>query len=245
METVIEHFASQRVIPIANFDDPEKAVPLAKALLAGGCRVVEISFRSPLAAPVSIASITAEIPGMFVGAGSLLSTEDVSTAAAAGASFGLAPGFDPNVVKAAADAGFPFVPGALTPSNMTQALSYGCTVQEFFPADPVGPVLLTAALAAFTHKHELKIIAEGGITPETAPAWLAVPQVIAVAVSWVCPKEMIDAEDWAGISLRAQKMLATAGGVPVVAEQPPPLLPPDAVLPEEEEEEGAEEDETL
>lgn len=209
METVIEHLSGLRIIPIAIFDDPKKAVPLARALLAGGCDVIEVSFRSP-SAPASVADLAAEVPEMVVGAGSLLSADDVSAATSAGASFGIAPGFDPAVVKAANEAGFPFIPGFLTPSNVTQALSFGCEVQKFFPAEPIGPAFLTASLAAFNHKHNLKIIAAGGITPENIGRWIAVPQVIACGASWICPKELIEAENWDAITQRVQQILAAA-----------------------------------
>lgn len=209
MEAVIEHLSARKIIPIAIFDDPNKAVPLSHALLAGGCDVVEVSFRSPSAA-ASIAEIVADVPEMFVGAGSLLSVDDVSEAVSSGASFGIAPGFDPSVVKAAAEAGFPFVPGVFTPSNVSQALSFGCTVQKFFPAESVGPAFLSASLAAFSHKHDLKVIAAGGIGPENITRWLVLPQVVACGASWVCPKEMIEAEDWAGITARVQQLCAIA-----------------------------------
>lgn len=221
METVIEHLSSNRIIPIAIFDDSAKAVPLARALLEGGSDVVEISFRSA-SAPASIATLAAEVPEMFVGAGSLLSVDEISTAASAGASFGIAPGFDPAVVKAAAGAGFPFIPGFLTPSNVSQALSFNSYVQKFFPAEPLGPGVLTATLAAFNHKHDLKVIAAGGITPETVGRWIVVPQVIACASSWICPKEMIESEDWNGIiervrAVRAAIDAATAATPPAAA----------------------------
>jgi len=218
METVIEHLSANQIVPIAIFEDPAKAVPLAHALLAGGSDVVEISFRSETAA-ASIAALAAEVPEMFVGGGSLLSLDDVSAATSAGASFGIAPGFDPAVVKAAASAGFPFIPGFLTPSNVSQALSFDCYVQKFFPAEPLGPAGLIATLAAFSHKHDLKVIAAGGITPETVGRWVCVPQVIACASSWICPKEMIEAEDWAGITERVlaiRSAIEAAKTAPVV-----------------------------
>jgi len=211
MEAVIEHLSARKIIPIAIFDDPEKAVPLSRALLAGGCDIVEISFRSPSAA-ASIANIVADVPEMVVGAGSILSVEDVSLAASAGAGFGISPGFDPAVVKAATEAGFPFIPGVLTPSNVTQALSFGCDVQKFFPAEPMGAAFLSSALAAFTHKPELKIVAAGGVTPENIASWLSVRQVIACASSWVCPREMVEAEDWGGITARVQHLVSNAHG---------------------------------
>ncbi|MBQ8723044.1 MAG: bifunctional 4-hydroxy-2-oxoglutarate aldolase/2-dehydro-3-deoxy-phosphogluconate aldolase, partial [Opitutales bacterium] len=100
--------------------------------------------------------------------------------------------------------------GFFTPSNVTQALSFGCEVQKFFPAESMGPAFLSASLAAFNHKHNLKVIAAGGITPENIARWLVVPQVVACGASWVCPKEMIEAEDWAGITARVQQLLAIA-----------------------------------
>lgn len=209
MESVIEHLAHLRIVPIAIFDDPAKAVPLARALLAGGCDTVEVSFRSPTAA-ASIADIVAEVPEMFVGAGSLLSVDDVSVAVSAGASFGIAPGFEPSVVKAASEAGLPFVPGFLTPSNVIQAFAYGCDVQEFFPAQGAGTPVLKALMAAFTHKPNFKVLASGGITPDNVRHWLAIPQLLACTTAWACPTEMIEAEDWAGITARTQELLAVA-----------------------------------
>lgn len=216
METVIEHLSELRIIPIAVIDDPAKAVPLAKALLAGGCDIIEVSFQSD-AAPTAIVNIATEVPEMCVGAGVLLSADEVSTATSAGASFGISPGFDPAVVKAAAEAGFPFISGFLTPSNVAQALSFGCEVQKFYPAEPIGPAVLQASLSTFSHKHNFKVVAAGGITPENIGRWLAVPQVLACGASWICPREMIEAEDWAGITARVRQMLAAAHQV-----SPPP-----------------------
>lgn len=209
METVIEHLSAMRVVPVAIIDDSEKAAPLARALLAGGCDVMEVSFRSPAAA-AAIDDIVAEVPEMFVGVGSLLSVDDVSVATSSGATFGLAPGFESTVVKSAADAGFPFIPGFLTPSNVIQSLAFGCEVQKFFPAAPMGVEFLKASLATFSHKTNLRVIAAGGITPENVASWLAVPQVIACCSSWACPREMIAAEDWAGITARVQQLVAAA-----------------------------------
>ena len=106
-----------------------------------------------------------------------------------------------------------FMPPRIRPlvfENVTQALSFGCEVQKFFPAEPIGPAVLTASLAAFSHKHNLKVIAAGGITPENIGRWLAVPHVIACGASWICPQEMIEAEDWNGIADRVRQMHAAA-----------------------------------
>lgn len=210
METIIGHFSNLRVIPFATIRDPEKAVPLAQALLAGGSDVVSVSFQSPNAAE-SIQAIASTMPEMFVGAGSVTGVDEVSEAHIAGARFALAPGFDPIVVAAAAAAGLPIIPGMMTPSNLSRSLLQGCHVQNFFPATVLGTEMLKAILAAFRHKG-VKIIATGGIDADNIADWLAIPDVIACGASWICPEELIAAEAWDEITLRMQETLARVHG---------------------------------
>lgn len=130
MKTLLEKLSAIRLVPVVVIHDADKAVPLAKALLDNGCACMEITFRTSAAAE-AIARISREVPGMLVGAGTLLTPEQAQAACRAGASFGVAPGFDPQVVKAAAGMDFLFVPGVSTASEMSQALSLGCLFQKF------------------------------------------------------------------------------------------------------------------
>lgn len=210
MEAIIEHFSKQRIIPFATIEDPEKAVPLAQALLAGGSDIVSISFQSPNAEE-SIQAIASAFPEMFVGAGAVAGVDEISAAHIAGARFALAPGFDPIVVDAAIAAGLPIIPGMMTPSNLSRALLQGCRVQNFFPATVLGPEMLKAILSAFRHKG-VKIIATGGIDADNIADWLAIPDVIACGASWICPEELIAAEAWDEITFRMQETLARIHG---------------------------------
>lgn len=206
MEDIIEHLATLRAIPVAVIADPEKAVPLAAALLAGGCHTVIVSFQAEGAAE-SIQAIATAFPEMCVGAGSVTSVEEVSSAHIAGAAFVTAPGFDPIVVDAANAAGLTILPGMMTPSNLSRALALGCKVQHFFPATLLGPDMLKAILAAFRHK-DVQIVASGGIDADNIATWLAVPGVIACCASWICPEELIEAEAWDEITARMQETFA-------------------------------------
>ncbi len=205
MEAVIEHISALHVIPFATVNDATKAIPLAQALKAGGCDVVSISFRSKCPAD-AIQAISTEMPEIFVGAGSVLSVEDVSAAHVAGARFAMAPGFDPLVVDAAAAAVLPFIPGILTPANLSRGLVRGCRVQAFFPAAPLGVAFLDSVLSAFRHTG-IKIVATGGINSDTIMDWLSIPDVVACGVSWICPEELIESENWAEITRRTIETL--------------------------------------
>ncbi|MBR5621784.1 MAG: bifunctional 4-hydroxy-2-oxoglutarate aldolase/2-dehydro-3-deoxy-phosphogluconate aldolase [Opitutales bacterium] len=206
MKSIIEHLSELRVIPFATIDDPEKAIPLAQALLAGGSDVVSVSFQSPTAAE-SIQQIATAFPEMWVGAGSVTGVDEISAAHIAGARFALAPGFDPIVVDAAFAAGLPVIPGMMTPSNLSRSLLQGCKIQNFFPATVLGPEMLKAILSAFRHKG-VKVVATGGIDADNIADWLAIPDVIACGASWICPEELIAAEAWDEITARMQETLA-------------------------------------
>lgn len=206
MKAIIEHLSELRVIPFATIDDPEKAIPLAQALLAGGSDVVSVSFQSPTAAE-SIQQIATAFPEMWVGAGSVTGVDEISAAHIAGARFALAPGFDPIVVDAAFAAGLPVIPGMMTPSNLSRSLLQGCKIQNFFPATVLGPEMLKAILSAFRHKG-VKVVATGGIDADNIADWLAIPDVIACGASWICPEELIAAEAWDEITARMQETLA-------------------------------------
>ncbi len=206
MNELIQAFSEVKLVPVVVLNDVEKAVPLALTLVSNGCNCIEITFRTDAAAE-SISQIAREVPEMRVGAGTLLTPDQVIRAKQAGATFGVAPGFDPVVVKAAQEQGLPFAPGVATASEICQALSMGCTFQKFFPAEPAGgPKLLKAILAAVRHTG-VRIMPTGGINASNISNWLAIPEVVACGGSWICESSLIDSENWEEIGKRTREAL--------------------------------------
>ena len=206
MNTLLEKLSAIRLVPVVVINDAEKAVPLARALMDNGCGCMEITFRTAAAAE-AIARISREVPDMLVGAGTLLTPEQVEQARHAGASFGVAPGFDPLVVKAASALGFPFVPGVSTASEMSQALSLGCLFQKFFPAEAAGGVkMLKSLLGAFRHTG-VRIMPTGGIHAGYIGSWLEIPEVAACGGSWICEPSLIQSSEWEEIGRRTREAL--------------------------------------
>ncbi|HZR95505.1 MAG TPA: bifunctional 4-hydroxy-2-oxoglutarate aldolase/2-dehydro-3-deoxy-phosphogluconate aldolase [Gaiellaceae bacterium] len=170
-----------RVVPVLTVSDADAAERACRALLAGGLTTVEITFRTAAAAD-AIRRASA-IEGLTVGAGTVLSEEQLGAAIEAGASFAVAPCTNPDVVAAARRAGIPFVPGAATPTEIDRARSLGCEVVKIFPAATVGgPAFLRAVSAVFP---DLKYIPTGGITAENVADYLAVPSVLACGGTWI------------------------------------------------------------
>jgi 2-dehydro-3-deoxyphosphogluconate aldolase/(4S)-4-hydroxy-2-oxoglutarate aldolase len=206
---VFDRIAAIGVVPVIAIESVEHALPLADALLEGGLTVAEITFRTEAAADV-IAKISAERQELLVGAGTILSAEQVQRAVAAGASFGLAPGFDPAVVDAAAQAGLPFAPGIMTPSDISLATARGCRLMKFFPATQAGgPAMLMNIAAPFAHLG-LRFIPTGGVSPETMGDWLKLPEIGAVGGTWIAKTADIAKRDWSGIAARARAAVAQA-----------------------------------
>jgi 2-dehydro-3-deoxyphosphogluconate aldolase / (4S)-4-hydroxy-2-oxoglutarate aldolase len=185
------------VIPVLTIERLEDAVPLAKALVAGGVRVLEVTLRTPVAIDAAKAIIT-EVPDAVVGIGTILNAEDLARAQALGAKFGISPGATPDLLKAAAASGLPFAPGIATASELMQALAYGFDLVKFFPAEQSGGIGALRALAG--PFPDARFCPTGGIGEANAAAWLAEPNVVAVGGSWLCPAANIRAGNWAGIS---------------------------------------------
>jgi 2-dehydro-3-deoxyphosphogluconate aldolase/(4S)-4-hydroxy-2-oxoglutarate aldolase len=193
-------------------DRAEDAEPLAAALLEGGLETLEITFRTP-AAPEAISRIRAAFGDrIHLGAGTLLTGEQVVQAVQAGASFGLAPGFNPNVVRAAHERGLGFIPGVMTPSEIERALELGCKVQKFFPADVAGGIKMLKTLSGPFGHTGVKFVPLGGVSAATLKEYLAAPGVAAVGGSWIADRSLIKAGDWAGITALAKKAVAIASG---------------------------------
>lgn len=196
------------VIPVVVLDDPAQGVPLARALLAGGIGVIEITLRSAAALP-AIERITAEVPEMVVGAGTLITPGQIDAAAAAGARFLVSPGGTPTLMDALADTGLPYLPGVATVSEMLSVLERGVSTMKFFPAESSGG---TAALRAlFGPLPQIQFCPTGGITAVTATDYLALPNVSCVGGSWLTPAAAVAAGDWQRIERLAKEAAALAG----------------------------------
>ena len=202
----------QRLVCVAVIEKPDDAVPLTEALLAGGLNCIEVTFRTAGAAE-SIARIRKALPNAIVGAGTLLTADQVKQAVDAGAQFGVSPGLSEAVSKAAHENKFPLFPGVITPGEIMRALELGWKHLKFFPAETFGGVnALKALIGPFGHTG-VKFIPTGGITATTLPNYLAIPQVAAVGGSWMAEKKLVAEKDWAKITAltaEAMKVIAAA-----------------------------------
>ena len=207
-----ESLLQQRLVCVAVIDKADDAVPLTEALLAGGLNCIEVTFRTAGAAE-SIARIRKHLPNAIVGAGTLLTADQVKQAVDAGAQFGVSPGLSEAVSKAAHENKFPLVPGVITPGEIMRALELGWKHLKFFPAETFGGVnALKALIGPFGHTG-VKFIPTGGITAATLPNYLAIPQVAAVGGSWMAEKKLVTEKDWAKITAftaEAMKVIAAA-----------------------------------
>jgi 2-dehydro-3-deoxyphosphogluconate aldolase/(4S)-4-hydroxy-2-oxoglutarate aldolase len=189
------------VIPVLTITELEHAVPLARALAAGGLRALEITLRTPTALP-AIAAIRKSVPEAVVGAGTLTRAVDFAAADRAGAQFGVSPGFTPELAAAARGARFPLLPGVMTPTELITARSAGFDVLMLFPTLQAGGVGMLQALAA--PFPDVVFCPTGGITRATAPDYLALSNVICVGGTWVAPRAMLEAADWRGVEALAR-----------------------------------------
>jgi 2-dehydro-3-deoxyphosphogluconate aldolase/(4S)-4-hydroxy-2-oxoglutarate aldolase len=178
---VVRRLEAARVLPVVTLDDADRAKPVAEALVRGGLPCIEIAFRSPAAAEALRQARLQE--GLLVGAGTILTTEQATAAADAGAQFAVAPGTNEDVVACCRELGLPFFPGVATPSEIERARSMGLRTLKLFPASTVGGVNFLRAVSA-TYP-DVRFIPTGGITPQTLHEYLAVPSVLAVGGSWL------------------------------------------------------------
>ena len=190
------------VVPVLVVEDAATAAPLARALVAGGLRALEVTLRTP-AALDAIRAMAEAVPDAVVGAGTLLTPEDVAAAKAAGARFGVSPGWTPRLLDAADKAGLPMLPGVATPSEAMLAAERGLTHLKFFPAEQSGGA---PALKAWSGPlPNLSFCPTGGVTPGNAASYLALPNVVCVGGSWVAPKSLVEAGDWPRIEALARE----------------------------------------
>lgn len=184
------------VIPVLTIERQADAVPLARALVLGGLRVLEITLRTGVALE-ALRAIASEVPDAVVGAGTVLNARQLNDAQKAGASFVVSPGCTPGLATAAAASGLPFLPGVQTVSEAMGLAERGLTLLKFFPADTVGGLDWLKAVAA--PLAGLRFCPTGGIGADNAPAYLALPNVACVGGSWVAPRDAVTAGDWAQV----------------------------------------------
>jgi 2-dehydro-3-deoxyphosphogluconate aldolase / (4S)-4-hydroxy-2-oxoglutarate aldolase len=211
---MLQKLAESHIVCVSAIDHAAAAVPLAQALFAGGLKTIEVTFRTPEAARC-IAAIRAAMPGMLVGAGTVLTPEQVAQAKAAGAQFAMAPGLNESVLAAAQRCAMPFIPGVMTPSEIERALQLGCTAMKFFPAEMAGGIGMIKALAGPYAHLGLKLIPTGGISAGNLADYLAQPLVIAVGGSWMVERKLIHANDWPKITSLAAEAARIAAKSPV------------------------------
>ncbi|MDQ8201709.1 bifunctional 4-hydroxy-2-oxoglutarate aldolase/2-dehydro-3-deoxy-phosphogluconate aldolase [Pelagicoccus sp. SDUM812003] len=192
------------IVAVLVIDHAANAVPLAKALLAGGVNVMELTLRTD-AAIDSLKAIKAEVPEMIAGIGTVLTPGQVKEANDAGAAFAVAPGFNPRVVGAAKEAGLPFAPGICTPSDIEGALEFGCNVLKFFPAGSTGGLGHLKNIAAPYQHLGLSYIPLGGVNADNLGSYMGSPLVAAVGGSWLAKRDVIAAQDWATITANAKE----------------------------------------
>ena len=205
---IIETLGAAGVIPVIVIEKEEQAVPLAKALVRGGLPVLEVTFRTQAAAG-AIAAIRREVPEAVVGAGTLLTVEQLKAAKAAGAAFGVAPGFDPAIIAEAKAQDFPFCPGIATASELSQALTAGCKMVKFFPAEQAGGVKMIKNLLGAFRFTGVKFMPTGGVNLSNVGDYLAVPEIVCCGGTWIVPKDALAAGDYATI----EKLAAEAAAI--------------------------------
>ncbi len=201
MNNTLELAAHGPVIPVIVIQRLQDAVPLAQALVAGGVRVLEVTMRTP-AALAAIEAIARAVPEAIVGAGTIRSAADARAARAAGSVFGVSPGYTTEVGAACRDAGLPLLPGVATASEVMAAQADGLAFLKFFPATAAGGIPMLKALAG--PFPDVVFCPTGGISVETAPQFLALPNVKVCGGSWLTPQDAVEAGDWARITQLAR-----------------------------------------
>ncbi len=189
------------VMPVLVIDDLSHAVPLARALVAGGIRVLEVTLRTPVALD-AVRAMCAAVPDAVVGVGTIASPQDLADSKAAGAVFGVSPGLTASLLEAARQTGLPLLPGTMTPSDVMTARAAGLTACKLFPAAVAGGIgMLKALYGPFA---DMTFCPTGGIDAASAPQYLALPNVACVGGSWLAPKALVQAGDWSAITALAK-----------------------------------------
>lgn len=196
MNEVLMKIGQMGIVPVVVLNDVKNAVPLAQSLINGGLPCAEVTFRTE-AAQESIAEISKNFPQMFVGAGTVLTTEQVDRAVDAGAKFIVSPGFNPKVVEYCIKKGYPVTPGIMTPTELEMALEFGLDVVKFFPAENAGGLKMIKAMAAPYTK--MKFMPTGGINPQNVREYLQCDKILACGGSWMVKGDLINSGNFAEI----------------------------------------------
>ena len=198
--TIKEVMTTSPVMPVMVINQLDQAVPLARALVEGGLKVLEITLRTPVALD-AIRKIKAEVPGAIVGAGTIINTETLQQAIDAGAEFIVSPGVTDTLIAAALKTGVPILPGVATSSEVMKLLELGVTAMKFFPAEAAGGIPMLKSFGG--PLPQVTFCPTGGVNPKNAPEYLALKNVACVGGSWMAPAELVDAGDWDEIRRRA------------------------------------------
>ena len=206
---IIEKIRKAPVMAVLVIDTAEDAIPLAKALLAGGVSAIELTLRTP-AALSALERIRSEAPEILAGIGTILNAEQVRSVKDRGAAFGVSPGLNSSVVKAAKDLDLPFAPGIMTPSEIEAAYALGCDVMKLFPSEPAGGLnYLKSINAPYAHLG-IQYIPLGGVSLENLESYLKSPEILAVGGSWLAPRKLIQEKAWKEISINCEKAMEIA-----------------------------------
>ena len=193
MKEIAEKFQKFGVVPVVVLEDTKDAVPLAKALVEGGLPCAEVTFRTE-AAEESIRLMAEQFPEMLVGAGTVLTTEQVEAAVGAGAKFIVSPGFDPKIVDYCLEKDIPVFPGCITPSEVAQAVKRGLKVVKFFPAEPAGGISMIKAMAApYTG---IRFMPTGGINAKNLEDYLSCDKILCCGGSWMVKGDLVKAGEF-------------------------------------------------
>lgn len=207
--TIADVMLAGPVIPVIVLRDVVRAVPLARALVAGGIRVLEVTMRTPVALDC-VRAIRDAVPEAVVGVGTVTSTADLAAAIAAGAQFGVSPGTSAELRASIRASGLPFLPGSMTPSDVIALREAGFHAMKLFPAQQAGGVGMLKALGSVF--ADVQFCPTGGIDAATAPQFLALPNVPCVGGSWLVPATKVEVGDWAGIEQLAREAWALRKG---------------------------------
>ena len=208
MTSIAEIMAASPVMPVIVLDRVDDAVPLAEALMSGGIRVLEVTMRTP-AALHGVRAIRSALPDALVGVGTITNVADLEAARAAGALFAVSPGTTPNLLAHAGGWKFPFLPGAMTPSDVMRTLEAGFEAMKLFPARQAGGVDMLKALGG--PFPQVRFCPTGGIDADSAASYLALPNVVCVGGSWLSPPALVASKDWREIRRRAEAAAKLAG----------------------------------
>ena len=209
---MLQRIERNGVIAVLILEDALHAVPIAKALLAGGIDAMELTLRT-YAAIDALKLIREHVPDMLAGIGTVLNVDQVDEVVAAGAHFAVSPGLNPDVVERAQELGLPFAPGVMTPSEIEVALEMGCREMKFFPAVPSGGLAMLDSIRAPYAHLGARFIPLGGINETNMEIWLKNPGVFALGGSWLTPKDVIQSENWAEVTQRAKAARSIADRV--------------------------------